>query len=75
MRRCYVAYAYSPLGRLHPTLSALSSRTATVGNGWIHEIKHDGFRILARRDRAGVRLIRRAKMTFVMGITFPMADF
>jgi bifunctional non-homologous end joining protein LigD len=29
------------------------------GPGWIHEIKHDGFRILARRDSAGVRLITR----------------
>jgi bifunctional non-homologous end joining protein LigD len=26
----------------------------------IHEIKHDGFRIVARRDSAGVRLITRA---------------
>jgi bifunctional non-homologous end joining protein LigD len=30
-----------------------------VGRGWIHEIKHDGFRIMARRDAAGVRLITR----------------
>jgi len=30
------------------------------GLGWLHEIKHDGFRILARRDSAGVRLITRA---------------
>ena len=29
------------------------------GPGWIHEIKHDGFRILARRDSTGVRLITR----------------
>jgi bifunctional non-homologous end joining protein LigD len=29
------------------------------GPGWLHEIKHDGFRILARRDAAGVRLISR----------------
>jgi bifunctional non-homologous end joining protein LigD len=29
------------------------------GPGWIHEIKHDGFRILARRDSAGARLITR----------------
>jgi bifunctional non-homologous end joining protein LigD len=29
------------------------------GPGWIHEIKHDGFRILARRDGAGVRLFTR----------------
>jgi bifunctional non-homologous end joining protein LigD len=27
------------------------------GPDWLHEIKHDGFRILARRDSAGVRLI------------------
>jgi bifunctional non-homologous end joining protein LigD len=29
------------------------------GRGWIHEIKHDGFRIMARRDGAGVRLFTR----------------
>jgi bifunctional non-homologous end joining protein LigD len=29
------------------------------GPGWLHEIKHDGFRILARKDAAGVRLITR----------------
>jgi bifunctional non-homologous end joining protein LigD len=31
---------------------------------WFHEIKHDGFRILARRDSAGVRLIIRAGNDF-----------
>jgi ATP-dependent DNA ligase len=31
--------------------------------GWIHEIKHDGFRILARRDAARARLISRKAMT------------
>jgi bifunctional non-homologous end joining protein LigD len=30
-----------------------------VGPGWIHEIKHDGFRILARRDKERVRLFTR----------------
>jgi hypothetical protein len=29
------------------------------GPGWLHEIKHDGMRIMARRDGAGVRLITR----------------
>src|SRR5262249_46084724 len=29
------------------------------GPGWLHEIKHDGFRLLARRDPAGVRLFTR----------------
>ena len=30
-----------------------------AGPDWIHEIKHDGFRILARRDSVGARLITR----------------
>src|SRR6516164_7548677 len=34
------------------------------GPGWLHEIKHDGFRILARLDTAGVRLITRAGNDF-----------
>ena len=34
------------------------------GPGWIHEIKHDGFRIMARHDTAGVRLITRHRNDF-----------
>jgi len=34
------------------------------GPGWLHEIKHDGFRILARRNSAGVQLITRAGNDF-----------
>jgi ATP-dependent DNA ligase len=30
-----------------------------AGSDWIHEIKHDGFRMMARRDVAGVRLLTR----------------
>jgi bifunctional non-homologous end joining protein LigD len=30
-----------------------------AGAGWLHEIKHDGFRMLVRRDAAGVRLLTR----------------
>jgi bifunctional non-homologous end joining protein LigD len=30
-----------------------------AGPGWIHEIKHDGFRIIARRNGNGIRLITR----------------
>jgi len=26
---------------------------------WLHEIKHDGFRMMVRRDAAGVRLLTR----------------
>ena len=40
-------------------MSAVTSEGPAFRSGWIHEIKHDGFRILARRDRSGVRLITR----------------
>jgi hypothetical protein len=42
------------------SIRALPARLAKqppVGPDWLHEIKHDGFRILARRDGAKVRLI------------------
>jgi bifunctional non-homologous end joining protein LigD len=36
-----------------------------TGQGWIHEIKHDGFRLLARRDAAGVRLFTRRGIDWI----------
>ena len=33
--------------------------TPPIGSGWIHEIKHDGFRILARRQGDRIRLFTR----------------
>jgi ATP-dependent DNA ligase len=29
------------------------------GSNWIHEIKHDGFRLMAGRDPVGIRLVTR----------------
>jgi ATP-dependent DNA ligase len=29
------------------------------GSNWIHEIEHDGYRLMARRDPVGIRLITR----------------
>ena len=29
------------------------------GTNWVHEIKHDGYRLMARRDSVGIRLITR----------------
>jgi ATP-dependent DNA ligase len=29
------------------------------GPNWIHEIKHDGYRLMARRDPVGIRLLTR----------------
>ena len=46
------------LGIIEPCLPS-PAKAPPSGPGWIHEIKHDGFRILARRDSAGVRLITR----------------
>jgi len=43
---------------IEPCLPSPAKRPP-VGPEWIHEIKHDGFRIMARRDAAGVRLISR----------------
>ena len=31
-----------------------------VGPGWLHELKHDGYRLMARRNAAGVRLLTRS---------------
>ena len=50
------------MSRLNPTFAPCLPRPAKdapAGAGWIHEIKHDGFRILARRDREHVRLFTR----------------
>ena len=46
------------LGIIEPCLPSPAERPP-CGPGWLHEIKHDGFRIMARRDKAGVRLITR----------------
>jgi bifunctional non-homologous end joining protein LigD len=43
---------------LEPCLPRPAKEPPT-GAGWIHEIKHDGFRILARREAARVRLYTR----------------
>jgi ATP-dependent DNA ligase len=46
------------LGIIEPCLPS-PAKAPPSGPGWIHEIKHDGFRILAQRDGAGVWLITR----------------
>ena len=51
------------LGIIEPCLPS-PAKAPPSGPGWLHEFKHDGFRILARRDGAGVRLITRAGNDF-----------
>jgi len=47
-----------PVGFIQP---CLLSKTAKPPSGplWVHEIKHDGFRLMARRDAARIRLFTR----------------
>jgi bifunctional non-homologous end joining protein LigD len=47
-----------------PTISfepclPIVAKTPPTGPDWIHEIKHDGFRVMAKRDGKKVRLISR----------------
>jgi bifunctional non-homologous end joining protein LigD len=46
------------LGNIEPCLPS-PAKVPPSGPGWLHEIKHDGMRIMARRDGAGIRLITR----------------
>ena len=46
------------LGIIEPCLPS-PAKAPPSGPGWLHEFEHDGIRILARRDGAGVRLITR----------------
>ena len=41
-----------------PCLPSAADRPPS-GSNWIHEIKHDGYRLMARRDPVGIRLITR----------------
>jgi bifunctional non-homologous end joining protein LigD len=47
-----------PAGFIAPCLPTKAQQPPT-GEAWLHEIKHDGFRMLVRRDAAGVRLFTR----------------
>jgi ATP-dependent DNA ligase len=43
---------------IEPCLPSPSDKPPS-GSNWIYEIKHDGFRLMARRDPLGIRLITR----------------
>jgi bifunctional non-homologous end joining protein LigD len=58
------------LGIIEPCLPS-PAKVPSSGPDWIHEIKHDGFRIMARRDGAGVRLFSRNGHDFTS--RFPLA--
>ena len=45
-------------GTIEPCIPTRADKPP-VGPGWIHEIKHDGYRLMARRDPVGIGLITR----------------
>jgi bifunctional non-homologous end joining protein LigD len=47
-----------PLGFVPPCLPTKAPQPP-AGAAWLHEIKHDGFRVIARKDGASVRLYSR----------------
>src|SRR5215475_3323386 len=47
-----------PSGFIIPAQPVLASRPPS-GPGWVHEIKHDGYRMIVRRNGAAVRLYSR----------------
>jgi ATP-dependent DNA ligase len=57
---------------IEPCLPSPAKRPPS-GDGWIHEIEHDGFRIMARRDSAGVRLLTRNGYDFAYRFPFAAA--
>jgi hypothetical protein len=52
-------YRSRPLSHFIEPCLPRAAAEPPAGQGWLHEIKHDGFRIMARRDGRGVRLFTR----------------
>jgi bifunctional non-homologous end joining protein LigD len=48
----------SPPGFIEPCLPSPGEQPPT-GPDWVHEIKHDGYRLMARSDPIGIRLLTR----------------
>jgi hypothetical protein len=45
-------------GYIEPCLPSPADKPPS-GPDWVHEIKHDGYRLMARRDPVGIRLLTR----------------
>jgi bifunctional non-homologous end joining protein LigD len=48
----------APSDFIEPCLPSTAAKPPS-GPGWIHEIKHDGYRMMVRRDAAGIRILTR----------------
>ena len=52
-------HGLAPSLRLHRTMPANEGGAAPSGPDWVHEIKHDGYRLMVRRDGSRVRCFTR----------------
>ena len=50
--------ALLPVGFVEPCLPSVRA-AAPRGQGWVHEIKHDGYRLIVRRDGKRARVYTR----------------
>jgi bifunctional non-homologous end joining protein LigD len=53
----------APAGFIEPCLPSPADKPPSGAN-WIHEIKHDGYRLMARSDPVGIRLLTRRRTGF-----------
>jgi bifunctional non-homologous end joining protein LigD len=51
-----------PAGFIQPCLPTKAQQPPSVGV-WLHEVKHDGFRVIARKNGERVKLYSRPGMT------------
>jgi ATP-dependent DNA ligase len=58
-------------GFVDPCIPTLAAKPPS-GPDWVHEVKHDGYRLIARRDGpANAGVVRRRRCNFVLPITGP----
>ena len=58
------AFAAHSVSWFHCPVSASSVEKPPAGLGWLHEVKHDGYRIIARKDGSRVTLWSRYGTNF-----------
>jgi bifunctional non-homologous end joining protein LigD len=61
MARARLASLRSPPSWIRPQLAQLVTE-APSGREWLHEIKYDGYRLLARLDHGKVTLLTRKRL-------------
>jgi hypothetical protein len=72
----YMLQRILPAGFVAPGLPTKTDKLPS-GSQWLHEIKHDGFRVIARKNGAQVRLysrpgsLRRDRRRFVQSRSLP----